>query len=150
VITAWLTTSRDSIEASMQRPDLLSVGSIFRRYGYPEFLAWVVAAIIGLIAWRRGSNLFWVLNWLIFAVSPIAWCHTIVLAIPLLVMIWRSGRLGQVMVLVTAAASMTQLVDPYVILVFSIGWIVFVLAAAVALLGGGVGAKQDDAHPSAD
>lgn len=140
VITAWLTTSRASIEASMQRPDLLSVGSVFRRFGYPEFMAWIVALIIGLIAWWRGSNLFWVLNWVILAISPIAWFHTIVLAIPLLVMVWRSGRLGQVMVLITAAASMTQLVDPYVTLVFSIGWIVFIVASAVALLSGRVGA----------
>jgi len=144
VITTWLTSSRASIEASMQRPDLLTVGSIFRRYGYPEFLAWVVAAIVGLIAWRRGSNLFWVLNWAILAVSPIAWFHTIVLAVPLLVMVWRSGRLGQVVVFVVAAASMTQLVDPYVVLVFSIGWITFIVASAVALLGGCVGTEQGD------
>lgn len=148
VITTWLTTSRASIEASMQRPDLLSVGSIFRRFGYPEFLAWVVALGVALLAWWRGSNLFWVLNWLILAVSPIAWFHTIVLAIPLLVMVWRSGRLGQVMVLVTAAASMTQLVDPYVTLVFSIGWTVFVLASAIVLLSGRVGADQGDGRTS--
>lgn len=148
VITAWLTTSRASIEVNLQRSDLLSVGSIFRRYGYPEFLAWILAVLVGVLAWWRGSNLFWVLNWVILTVSPIAWFHTIVLAVPLLVMIWRSGRLGQVMVLVTAAASMTQLVDPYVTLVFSIGWIVFVVASAIALLGGSVGSEPGDRRTS--
>lgn len=144
VITAWLTTSRASIEASMQRPDLLSLGSIFRRFGYPEFLAWVVALAVGVLAWWRGSNLFWVLNWVILAISPIAWFHTLVLAVPLLVMVWKSGRVGQVMVLIVAAASLTQMVDPYVTLVFSIGWIVFVVAAAVALVTGRVGSDQGD------
>jgi hypothetical protein len=144
VITAWLTTSRASIEASMQRPDLLSLGSIFRRFGYPEFLAWVVALAVGVLAWWRGSNLFWVLNWVILAISPIAWFHTLVLAVPLLVMVWKSGRVGQVMVLLVAAGSLTQMVDPYVTLVFSIGWIVVVVAAAVALVTGRVGSDQGD------
>lgn len=139
VIVEWLTTSRASIEVNMQRADLLSVGSILRRFGYPEFLAWIIAAIVAAIAWRRGSNLFWVLNWFILAISPIAWFHTIVLAIPLLVMVWRSGRLGQIGVLVIGAASLTQLVDPYVVLVFSIGWVTFIVASAVVLLHGRVG-----------
>lgn len=147
VITAWLTTSRASIEANMQRADLLSIGSIFRRFGYPEFLAWIIAVIVGLIAWWRGSNLFWVLNWTILAISPIAWFHTIILAVPLLVMVWRSGRLGQVMVFIIAAASLTQLVDPYVVLVFSIGWITFIVATAMALLQGRVGGWEPQSRP---
>ena len=128
----------------MQRPDLLSLGSIFRRFGYPEFLAWVVALAVGVLAWWRGSILFWVLNWVILAISPIAWFHTLVLAVPLLVMVWKSGRVGRVMVLLVAAGSLTQMVDPYVTLVFSIGWIVFVVATAVALVTGRVGSDQGD------
>jgi hypothetical protein len=147
VVTTWLTTSRASIEANMQRADLLTVGSIFRRYGYPEFFAWIIAAVVGLTAWRRGSNLFWVLNWVILAISPIAWFHTIILAIPLLVMVWRSGRLGQVTVFIVAAASLTQLVDPYVVLVFSIGWMTFIMTTAAVLVQGRVGASVVENGP---
>jgi hypothetical protein len=59
-------------------------------------------------------------------------------------MVWKSGRVGRVMVLLVAAGSLTQMVDPYVTLVFSIGWIVFVVATAVALVTGRVGSDQGD------
>ena len=91
----------------------------------------------------RGSNLFWVLNWLILAVSPIAWFHTTLLGIPLMVMMWRAGRFGRIAVLVIGASAMTQLVDPMVTLVFSITWITFVVASGLALLVDRVGPSEE-------
>jgi hypothetical protein len=134
IIGSFLTTSRESIATNMQRADLLTPGSLFRRYGLSEYMAWILALVVAAIALRRKQELFWVLNWLILAVSPIAWFHSIIMGIPLLVIIWRSGRLGQVLVLIVAAASVLQPVNPFTTLVFSIDWIVFVVAGAIALL----------------
>lgn len=134
IIGSFLTTSRESIAINMQRADLLTPGSLFRRYGLSEYMAWILALVVAAIALRRKQELFWVLNWLILAVSPIAWFHSIIMGIPLLVIIWRSGRLGQVLVLIVAAASVLQPVNPFTTLVFSIDWIVFVVAGAIALL----------------
>jgi hypothetical protein len=134
IIASFLTTSRESIAVNMQRADLLTPGSIFRRYGFSEYIAWILALIVVFVALRRKQELFWVLNWLILAVSPIAWFHSIVMGIPLLVIIWRSGRLGQLLVLVVAAASVAQPVNPFTTLVFSIDWLVFILAGAIAIM----------------
>jgi hypothetical protein len=134
IIASFLTTSRESIEVNMQRADLLTPGSIFRRYGFSEYIAWILALVVVIVALRRKQELFWVLNWLILAVSPIAWFHSIVMGIPLLVIIWRSGRLGQLLVLVIAAASVAQPVNPFTTLVFSIDWLVFILAGAIAIM----------------
>lgn len=142
-LTQWLTTSRASIEANMQRDDLLTLGSILARQEIAEFWAYVIAAVIAVAAIARGSNLFWVLNWVILAVSPIAWFHTILLGIPLMVMMWRAGRFGRIAVLVIAASAMTQLVDPMVTLVFSITWITFVIASGVTLLVDQVGPREE-------
>lgn len=134
IIAAFLTTTRESIAVNMQRADLLTPGSMFRRYGFSEYIAWILALIVVVIALIRKQELFWVLNWLILAVSPIAWFHSIVMGIPLLVIIWRSGRLGQALVLIVAAASVAQPVNPFTTLVFSIDWLVFMAAGAIALL----------------
>ena len=127
----------------MQRDDLLTVGSILARYEISEFWSYVIAAVVAALALWRGGNLFWVLNWLILAVSPIAWFHTILLGIPLMVMMWRAGRFGRIAVLVIAASAMTQLVDPMVTLVFSITWITFVVASGITLLVNQVGPRED-------
>jgi len=50
------------------------------------------------------------------------------------VIIWRSGRLGQILVLVIGAACVAQPVNPFTILVFSVDWIVFIIAGAIALM----------------
>lgn len=142
-LTQWLTTSRASIEANMQRDDLLTLGSILARNEIAEFWAYVIAAVIAIAAIARGSNLFWVLNWVILAVSPIAWFHTILLGIPLMVMMWRAGRFGRIAVLVIGASAMTQLVDPMVTLVFSITWITFVVASGITLLVDRVGPSEE-------
>ena len=134
IIADFLTTSRDSITANMQRDDLLTIGSFFRRWGLPEYLAWIIALVVALIAYLRKQELFWILNWLILAVSPIAWFHTIILGIPLMVVLWKSGRLGQVLVLITAAAAISQPVNPFTTLVFSTGWTVFIIASGIGII----------------
>ena len=134
IISSFLTTSRASIEVNMQRADLLTPGSILRRYSLSEVFVYVGAlGIAGIALWRK-QELFWVLNWLILAVSPIAWFHSIVMGIPLLVVIWRSGKVGRSLVLVVGAAVVSQPVNPFTTLVFSIDWLVFVSAGAIALL----------------
>jgi hypothetical protein len=67
-------------------------------------------------------------------VSPIAWFHTIILGIPLMVVLWKSGRLGQVLVLITAAAAISQPVNPFTTLVFSTGWTVFIIASGIGII----------------
>lgn len=134
IIGTFLTTSRDSIAVNMDRADLLTPGSIFRRYGLSEYFAWILALVVVVIALRRKQELFWVLNWLILAVSPIAWFHSIIMGIPLLVIIWRSGKLGQALVLIVGAACVAQPVNPFTTLVFSINWLVFIVAGAIALI----------------
>ncbi len=134
IITDFLTKSRDSINANMMRDDLLTIGSFFRRWGLPEYLAWIIALVVAMIAFLRKQELFWILNWLILAVSPIAWFHTILLGIPLLVVLWKSGRLGQVLVLITAAAAISQPVNPFTTLVFSTGWTVFIIASGIGII----------------
>jgi len=134
IIGQFLTVTRASIDVNMQRADLLTPGSILARYGFSEYFAYLGALVIAGIALWRKQELFWVLNWLVLAVSPIAWFHTIVMGIPLLVIIWRSGKLGQVLVLIVAAAVVAQPVNPFTTLVFSVNWTVFVVAGAIAIL----------------
>ena len=66
--------------------------------------------------------------------SPFAWFHTIILGIPLMVVLWKSGRLGQVLVLITAAAGISQPVNPFTTLVFSTGWTVFIIASGIGII----------------
>lgn len=141
-MSEWLTTSRASIEANMQRADLLTLSSLLTRQEWAEAWVWLLAAVIAAAAVWRGSNLFWVLNWLILAISPIAWFHTVLLGIPLMVMMWRAGHFGRVAVLIVAASAMTQLADPMVTLVYSISWPAFVIASGLALLVNRVGPHE--------
>ena len=116
----------------MQRLDLVTPGSLLRRHGFSEYAAWIVAAVVAGIALWRKQELFWVLNWFILAVSPIAWFHTVIMAIPLMVVIWKSGRFGQILVLLVGATVVSP--APLVSTYWSIDWIVMVILSGVALL----------------
>ena len=72
------------------------------------------------------------LNWFILAVSPIAWFHTVIMAIPLMVVIWKSGKFGQVLVLLIGATVVSP--APLVSTYWSIDWLAMVLLSGVALL----------------
>ncbi|MDA3022885.1 MAG: glycosyltransferase family 87 protein, partial [Actinomycetota bacterium] len=132
VITNYLDTSRASIAASLQRNDLMTVGALLRRSGSQEYVAWLLAAAVAAVALWRKQEPFWVINWFILAVSPIAWLHTFVMAIPLLVVVWRSSKLGVVLVLVAAASIVSP--PPLISTYFSINWVVVVVVAGIALL----------------
>jgi hypothetical protein len=132
VIQEFLTTSRASIEASMQRLDLVTPGSLLRRRGFSEYAAWIIAAVVAAVALWRKQELFWVLNWFIMAISPIAWFHTVIMAIPLMVVIWKSGKLGQVLVLLIGATVVSP--APLVSTFWSIDWIAMVVLSGIALL----------------
>jgi hypothetical protein len=139
----WLTTSRASIEVNLQRDELLTLMSILARHGFASVWAYAIIAVVAIVALRRGSNLFWVLNWVILAVSAIGWHHTTLQGIPLMVMMWRAGRFGQVAVILVAASAMTQQVDSLRVSVFSITWIVFVVASGLTLLIGTIPPKEE-------
>ena len=132
VITNFLDTSRASIAASLQRNDLMTVGALWRRSGSPEYVAWLLAAAVAAAALWRKQEPFWVINWFILAVSPIAWLHTFVMAIPLLVVVWRSSKLGVVLVLIAAASIVSP--PPLISTYFSINWVVVVVVSGIALL----------------
>jgi hypothetical protein len=133
-VSRWLTTSLASIEANMQRDELLTLGSILTRHGISTAWAYAIVAVVAVAAVWRGSNLFWVLNWVVLAASPIGWHHTALQGIPLMVMMWRAGRFGQAAVIVIAASAMTQQVDSLRVSVFTITWITFVVASGLSLL----------------
>ena len=133
VITNFLDTSRASIAASLQRNDLMTVGALLRRSGSQEYVAWLLAAAVAAAALWRKQEPFWVINWFILAVSPIAWLHTFVMAIPLLVVVWRSSKLGVVLVLIAAASIVSP--PPLISTYFSINWVVVVVVSGIALLG---------------
>ncbi len=132
VITNFLDTSRASIAASLQRNDLMTVGALLRRSGSQEYVAWLLAAAVAAAALWRKQEPFWVINWFILAVSPIAWLHTFVMAIPLLVVVWRSSKLGVVLVLIAAASIVSP--PPLISTYFSINWVVVVVVSGIALL----------------
>lgn len=135
-VQRWLTVSRASIEANMTRDELLTLGSILARHEISTIWSYVIAVVVAVVALWRGSNLFWVLNWVILAISPIGWHHTTLQAIPLMVMMWRAGRFGQAAVLIIGASAMTQQVDSLRVSVFTVTWIVFVVASGLTLLFG--------------
>jgi hypothetical protein len=87
--------------------------------------------VAAVALWRK-QELFWVLNWFILAISPIAWFHTVIMAIPLMVVIWRSGRFGQVLVLLIGATVVSP--APLVSTFWSIDWIAMVTLSGIALL----------------
>ncbi|MCX6423954.1 MAG: hypothetical protein NTV96_05205, partial [Actinobacteria bacterium] len=66
------------------------------------------------------------------AVSTIAWLQTFVLAIPLLVVVSRSSKLGVVLVLIAAASVVSP--PPLISTYFSINWVVVIAVAGIALL----------------
>lgn len=132
VINAFLESSRASIAASLQRSDLMTVGALLRRNGSQEYVGWLIAGVVAAIALWRKQDPFWVINWFILAVSPIAWLHTFVMAIPLLVVVWRSSKLGVVLVLIAAASVVSP--PPLISTYFSINWVVVIAVTGIALL----------------
>lgn len=147
VIWQWLTVSRDEISVITARPDLITPASIFDRLGIPILLLWLLLGLVAVLAIRRGSNSFWVLNWLVLALSPIAWFHASIQAIPLLTMLWKAGRFGHSLVLVVAASALVSLADPITTAVPRPIWPVTVFVIGLGLVVLPVGESQPTRAP---
>lgn len=103
IFQGFLTAGRESIEYTMSRP-MTTPSAILDYVGIPGFLAVAASFVVAGISLWRGNSLFWVLNWLSFAVMPIGWAHAYVMLLPLAVLVWRSGRLGVFLILVPVAS----------------------------------------------
>ena len=147
VIWQWLTVSRDEITFLTARSDLITPASIFQSLGIPILVLWLLISLVALVAIRRGSNSFWVLNWLVLALSPIAWFHASIQAIPLLTMLWKAGRFGHTLVLVVAASALVSLADPITTAVARPIWPVTVLVIGLGQVLMPVGGAQPDREP---
>lgn len=101
IFQGFLTEGRASIEYTISRP-MTTPSAILDYVGLPGFLAVVAAFVVAGVSLWRGNALFWVLNWLSFAVMPIGWAHAYVMLLPLAVLVWRSGTLGMFLMLVPA------------------------------------------------
>ena len=142
VVCQWLTVSQDEISQLTARYDLITPASIFDSLGIPIPVLWLLIGLVALVAMRRGSDSFWVFNWLVLALSPIAWFHASIQAIPLLTMLWKAGRFGHTLVLIVAASALVSLADPITTAVTRPIWPVTVLVIGLGLVLVPVGRKQ--------
>ena len=130
VYSAFFSEGRRTIETDLSRGDLVTPLSLTRQRGIPDVAVYLLAGLAAAwMLWIRRQP-FWVLVWFSFAITPIAWYHSAVVTIPLLVMIWRTSVVGRVATILSAgifAASTTYM---------SYSWTVVVIASAVALLWG--------------
>lgn len=106
VFADFLTVGRESIARYASEPYNYSPESILGRWGLPAWPWWLLALAIAAAALYRRQEPFWVFVWLAFALSPLAWVHSIIQAIPLLVILWASSRTGKMLVTVTAVLTL--------------------------------------------
>ena len=99
-VRGFLTGGRTVIESTLDRPDLFTVSGYAARHDLPTWLGFVPVVLVAAVALARRRDLFWVLTWASFAGASIAWMHTTIALIPLAVVIYRSGLVGRVIVLV--------------------------------------------------
>lgn len=132
VVREFLTTGKDAVDQNILRPDSLTPQALATRRGLPSGLVWITAAMVAGWAYWRRRDLFWPVVWFSFAVTPIAWAHASVAALPLLVVVWRSGRLGQGLTLAIGFAALVLLpVAPGLV---NAGWTVMVIATGIAII----------------
>jgi len=128
IVGDFLTLGRDAMAFNTARHDNLSVTTVFAMLGIPVVLAIVmIGAMVAIGLWRK-QELFWLLAWASMALTPIAWSYSVAMAVPLAVVIWRLGRLGQLAVLIMAlgVAVTTSYYGP--------SWLVFVVVSGLALV----------------
>ena len=80
------------------RPDNASLAAALIRPTY----SYVAAAVIFILAARRGSFLFWALVWLSAALAPIAWTYAATALFPLGAFLWNKGNVARVCVSIAA------------------------------------------------
>ena len=127
VISGFLTQGRAAIEYNLTRP-MTTPMAILDFLGLPSLLVGVLAIAVVLLSLLRGNSLFWALNWLSFVVMPIGWAHASVMLLPLAVVIWRAGRVGQILIL-GAGVSLTAFTLGVVVI-----WPLGLLATGLGLI----------------
>ena len=126
VVTGFLDAGRASITYNLDRP-LLTPAALLTDIGLPVVLAWLVCPAIAVVALLRHRSLFWVIAWLSFALTPIAWPHTFAMVLPLAVVIWRSGNFGIALMILSATPLLGLNSDVVIV------WPVFIGLSAIAL-----------------
>lgn len=101
VIEAFWTKGRDAVAENLARSDLYTPYAVLERRGLPVWLLGLAVLGWSAVAWRRGSDLFWVLVWATAAVSPLAWHYSSIMLIPLGVATWFAGSGGRAVTIVT-------------------------------------------------
>lgn len=145
IVAGFLEGGRASVEQSLALDNQWTPQALLERNDWPAPVWWLMALVVAAIAVKRGQHTFWILAWLSFALSPIAWFHSPIAGIPLLVAMWSASRLNQALVILVAAATAATTTA------YSLNWLVFVLLTGLGLvLGGRVpGAQDRDDQPTA-
>ena len=126
VVSGFLDAGRASITFNLELP-ILTPSALLIDAGLPSWAAWLAVPAITVAALMRRRSLFWVTAWLSFAISPVAWPHSFAMALPLAVVIWRSGGLGVALMILSAAPLLGN--TSHVVIV----WPVFLGLSAIAL-----------------
>lgn len=105
IVAGFLDGGRASVETSLSLDNQWTPEALLRRGPIPPVLWWITVLVASAIAWRRGQHSFWILAWASLAIAPIAWFHSPIAGIPLLVALWRTGRLSQGVVILIGGAT---------------------------------------------
>ena len=131
VLEGFMHEGRDTIIRNTQR-EIVTPAALLSYVGIPNWVTWSLCLAVFGVALRARQSLFWVTAWLSFSLSPIAWPQSFVMVVPLAVVIWRSGRLGMTLMLVSAIPLVADIQAST--RGASIVWPVFIVLSAVALI----------------
>ena len=131
-ISEFLREGRAAIEYLSSQGYLFSPFALLARWGVPTWLGYLGALLVLVLGVFLKRNLFWLLVWFSLAISPLGWVHSIAGALPLFVLMWRSGRLGQILTLVVATATFA-LFDTAPVTA-NLAWLVTLVATGIAVV----------------
>lgn len=129
VVRDFLTMGRASIEVNVASPDLYTFDALASRRGVPRWAVWGLAAAVVAIGVIRRREVFWLSVWFMLAVTPIVWWSTPVMALPLFVVMWQSGRIGRFLSLLVGVVFVVGIPAGW-----NVVWPVVVVVTAVAVL----------------
>lgn len=139
----FLTQGRASIQMALDYPAQYTFDALLARQGLPQWIAWLAAAAVVLAGVGLKRDFFWLTVWFMFAVTPIAWTHTPVQALPLLVVMWQSGQLGRLLTLLVGVVFVSATPVGW-----NVAWPFLIVLSAVAVLACPLGRPAQD--PQAD
>lgn len=100
---AGFVDSATTLSSLEPREDNYAVDALLSRRGLPGWLAYVLAVAVFASGLCLRRERFWLLFWCSLCITPIAWAQSITVLLPLLAVMWMSGRWGT-MLTVTALA----------------------------------------------